>query len=89
MGRDAGAESASLGKRRCGRARRGEAPRLIDAAQLFREALRPAAGERGIVVDEDIGAVIDRRAIADRLDQGEGLAVLITRGVGELVIASR
>src|SRR5271170_4059166 len=89
MCREARAEATSLGKRCCGRAGRREASRLIDAAQFLRKALRPATCNRGIVVDENKGAVIYRSIVEDRLDQGESLAILITRGIGQFVVGSR
>lgn len=67
---------------------RGKASRLVYGAQLLGKALRPAARDRGVVIDEDIGAVVNWRAVEDRLDQGEGLAVLVARRVGQFVIGA-
>ncbi len=87
--RDARAETASLRKRRRGRAGCREAPRLVNAPQFFRVTLRPTARHRRVVVDEDIRAVIHCGAIEDRLNQNKGLAILITRRVGQFVVGSR
>src|ERR1700733_9621369 len=89
MCRNAGAEAAPLRERRRGRAWCREAPRLVDAAQFLRVALRPTARQRRVVIDEDKGAVSYRRTVEGRLDQHEGFAILITRRISQFVIRSR
>jgi hypothetical protein len=59
MRRNTGAEAASLRERGSGRTGRGEGPRLVDAAEFLRKALRPASSNGRIIVDEYVGAVID------------------------------
>src|SRR3984957_10321225 len=86
--RDARTEAASLGERRRGRAGRGEAPCLINTGQLLRKTLRPTTRKRGVVVNENIGAVIYRQTVEDRLDQRKRLAVLIPGGVGQFIVGT-
>src|SRR5271167_4120644 len=86
MRRDASAETTSLGKRRRSRAGRGEAARLVNAAELFRETLRPAARNRRVIVDEYEWAEVDRSILEDRFDQGKGLAILIARRIGQFIV---
>src|ERR1700679_4066998 len=69
-----------------GRTRCGEGPCLVDAAKFLRKALRPSAGNGCVIVDEYVGAVIDGCALKDGLDQYEGFAVLVARGIGDLII---
>ena len=83
------AEATSFGKRCRGRARCREAPRLKNATQFLRVTLCPPARNPRVVVDEDIWAVINRGALEGRFDQGKGLAILITRRVGQFVVGSR
>ena len=86
MGGHAGAEPASFGKRSGRRTGRGKASGLVDTGVFLRETLRPAARDGGVVVHEDVRAVIYRLAFKDRLDQKEGLPVLVARRVRELVV---
>src|SRR6202012_1479502 len=69
---------ATSPRQRCrGRTRGGEAAGLVDAGQFLRETLRPATRNRRVIVDEDIGTVVDRRAIEEGFDENECLPVLI------------
>src|SRR5471032_668180 len=87
--RNAGAEAASFrkGRRRC--TRRRETAGLVDAREFLWKALRPTAGDGGIVVDQDVRAVVDRYAVEYGLNQDEGLAVLITGRVRQFVVGRR
>lgn len=85
---DACAEPASLRQRRRGRAGCGETAGLVNAAQLLRVALHPPTRERGVIVDENIGAVIDGRALEERLNEDEGFAVLIPGGVSQFIVGT-
>ena len=64
-----------------------EAARDPDRPQLLREALQPAAGEREVAIDPDVGAVRHLLAVEKRVHDEEELAVLRARRVGELVAA--
>ncbi len=83
---DAARQAPAAGERAAGGAGRGERAGLEDAADPLREALRPAARERRIVVHVDEGAEHDGRVFPDRVDQHEGLAVLVARRVQQLVV---
>src|ERR1700751_354784 len=88
MSGHARAKATSFGERRSRRAGSGETASLIDTGELLWKSLGPSAGDGGIVVDEDVWAVVDRHTIEDRLDQHEGFAVLIARRVRQLVIGT-
>jgi hypothetical protein len=64
------------------------APRLENTTQFLRVTLCPTARNPGVVVDEDKRAVIDRGVLEGRFDQGKGLAILITRRVGQFVVGT-
>src|ERR1700740_3590603 len=66
--RDARAETTSLREGGRCRARGRKRPRLIDAGQLLRKSLGPAARNRRIIVDKDKGAIIHWSALKHRLD---------------------
>src|SRR5258708_235205 len=84
--RNTRAEPASLRERGGGRTWRGEAPRLENASIFLREALRPSSSYGCVIVDEYVGAVIDGRALEEGLDQHEGFAILVARGIGDLIV---
>src|ERR1700722_14255458 len=65
MSGQATAETTTFRQGSSGRARRREASRLEDTPQLLRKTLRPAARYRGIIVNEDIGTIIDWFAFED------------------------
>src|SRR5580658_665768 len=88
MSRYATAEAAALRQRGGGRAGRGKCPCLIDATEFLGEPLRPPARDRGIVVDEDERAIVDRLAVEEGLDQHKGLPVLIARRIRHFVVGT-
>jgi len=75
MGRQARTEAASGGEGSRGRARCREGACLEDAAELLGIALSPPPGQRGIVIEENIWAVIDRLPRELGFHQDERLAV--------------
>jgi hypothetical protein len=86
MGSDACAETAPLGQRRCGGTRCREAACLVNTSQLLGKALRPAARYGGVVVDENIRAVIDRRTFENCLDQEERFSILISSRISQFIV---
>ena len=64
-------------------------PRHPDLAELLREALDPAAGEREVLVDPDERAGRDLLAVEQRVDHEVELAVVRARRVEQLVAALR
>src|ERR1700761_1277829 len=65
---DARTEATSLGERGGRRARSRVASCLVDACQLFRESLGPTTRQGGVIVDKDIGTVVDGRLLEERLN---------------------
>src|SRR5580704_3570800 len=86
MDGDTAPKPASLCQWRGRSAWRRERARLIDATEFLRIALRPAARQRGVVVDEYERAIIDGLAFEDGFDQDKGFTVLITGRVRQLVV---
>src|SRR4029077_1918278 len=66
----------------------GEGTGLVNAPQFLRESLRPSARKRGVVIDENERAVIDRLAFEDRLDQGKRLAILVPGRIGQFIVGA-
>ena len=95
--RDAGARRRRRCRRRwrprlhagVGRAVEAEGARDPDRAELLREALQPAAGEREVAVDPDERAGRHLLAVEQRVDDEERLLVLRARGIEQLAAARR
>lgn len=84
----AGAETTSFGKGGSRGAWRRKAARLEDTAKFLREALSPASRYRRIVVNEDIGAIVDGRTFENGFHQHERFTILVARRIGELIIGA-
>ncbi len=82
-------EPATWGERAGCRTLSGEASGLKDAAKLLWIALDPATGDRGIIVDEYIGAEIDRAIVETSLDEDERFAILVARWIRMLIVGAR
>src|ERR1019366_8989799 len=61
-----------------------ETARQPDRAQLLREALDPAAHQREIPVDPDVGAARHELTVEQRVDDDEELAVLRAARIEQL-----
>jgi hypothetical protein len=86
--RHAGTESTATGKWCGGRAGRRERARLVDAPQFLRIALRPAARERGVVVDENERTTVYGFAFEYRFHQDKSFAILIAARIGQFIVGA-
>ena len=88
MSGQAGAKAAAFRQGSSGGARRREASRLEDTAQFLRKALRPAARDRRVIVNEDIGTIVDRLAVEDSFYQNKRFPVLIPGGIRMFIVGA-
>ena len=89
VGGAGGAERGSRLDAGVGRAVEAEGARDPDRAELLREALQPAAGEREVAVDPDERARRHLLAVEQRVDDDERLLVLRARGIQQLAAGLR
>ena len=88
MSGQASAEATALRQRSSRGARRREASRLENTAQLLRKALGPAARDRCVIINEDVGTIVDWFAVEDRFYQNKRFPVLIPGGVRMFVVGA-
>src|SRR4029079_13960566 len=89
VGRAGAAEGGPGPHARVGGPAEAEGARDPDLAELLREALDPAAGQREVAVDPDERAGRDLLAVEQRVGDDEELLVLRPRRVDELRPALR
>ncbi len=87
--RERSAEDRAGARAGVGDAVEPERARHPDRAELLREALDPAAGEREVAIDPDVRTGRDVLAVEHRVDDDEELLVLAARRVEQLVVGIR